>query len=268
MGKTSQCEIHHDAILAMNSQGIERQEIAHVLGLTKYAVQAYLQRRLIGMTRESRGKTPTISREKVRSLIAAGMTQSRVAEECGCSLSAIERICAKLGLQTARTGPRAGAQHRQRWSGGRIVEKGWYIAIYAPLHPFAKTTGYCLEHRLVLEVVLGRYLLPSEAVDHIDSHPQHNWPDNLRLYASNADHLKETLSGRYGDSRVRSLLGEMPSSRKTLQTPSQNDTLAQCQPEIRSALERHIQIHQPGPQHGHLPKKTLLRIGATHQPFQ
>ncbi|MFM6959567.1 MAG: HNH endonuclease [Schleiferiaceae bacterium] len=52
------------------------------------------------------------------------------------------------------------------------------------------------EHRLVLEQKLGRPLLASERVDHIDGLTLHNSPDNLRLFQDNAQHLRETLAGK------------------------------------------------------------------------
>jgi hypothetical protein len=53
-----------------------------------------------------------------------------------------------------------------------------------------------LEHRIVLEKHLGRYLLPEERVDHIDGLTLHNSPVNLRLFANNSEHLKTTLTGK------------------------------------------------------------------------
>jgi hypothetical protein len=47
-----------------------------------------------------------------------------------------------------------------------------------------------------MESKLGRYLEPKEVVDHIDGNTLNNSPENLRLFQSNADHLKETLSGK------------------------------------------------------------------------
>jgi hypothetical protein len=47
-----------------------------------------------------------------------------------------------------------------------------------------------------MEKNLGRYLDPSEIVDHIDGLRLHNNQDNLRLFSSNAEHLKATISGR------------------------------------------------------------------------
>ena len=44
--------------------------------------------------------------------------------------------------------------------------------------------------------MLGRYLDPSEVVDHIDGLHLHNAPANLRVFGSNADHLRATITGK------------------------------------------------------------------------
>lgn len=82
------------------------------------------------------------------------------------------------------------------WKGGRKVRKDGYVLIYAPDHPCATANGdgsrtYILEHRLVMERHLGRYLLPNEVVHHIDKNPSNNNIDNLRLYSSHAEHVKD-----------------------------------------------------------------------------
>lgn len=66
------------------------------------------------------------------------------------------------------------------WKGGRIINKGYY-AVLSHGHPHATAIGYVLEHRLVMEKKLGRYLLPSEIVHHIDGDKLNNHPDNLCL---------------------------------------------------------------------------------------
>ena len=50
-------------------------------------------------------------------------------------------------------------------------------------------------HRVVMESVIGRYLTCGEVVHHIDGNPQNNAADNLRLYASQEEHLADAHAG-------------------------------------------------------------------------
>lgn len=75
------------------------------------------------------------------------------------------------------------------WKGGRVKARG-YIMIYKPDHPYAYSTGYVREHRLVMEEFLGRYLLPEEISHHINGITDDNRIENLLLFASNSDHTK------------------------------------------------------------------------------
>ena len=267
MGKTSLCEKHHDTILQLNAQGLRRKDIAEQLDLPRHAVQAYLQRREIQPVEGSRR---TLDPDQLRELIEVrAWTHARIAAELGCSRSCVERTAAALGLRTARTGPRAGAGHHQKWESGRMLDKHGYVRVFAPLHPRASSSvGYVFEHRLVMEVVLGRYLLPGEVVDHEDDHPQHNWPGNLRLFASNADHLRETLTGRKKATPRGSIPGAYGSSQKTDHCPGPHETLAQCSEAFRLAMELHIFAHQPGPEHAPLARSRFLRQGARLPVFQ
>lgn len=45
-------------------------------------------------------------------------------------------------------------------------------------------------HRVVAEIKLGRPLRPGEIVHHIDGDKRNNDPDNIRVYASQADHAR------------------------------------------------------------------------------
>lgn len=82
------------------------------------------------------------------------------------------------------------------WKGGRILDKHGYVLIHRPDHPQSNRHGYCREHRLVMEGILGRPLLRQEVVHHRDGNPGNNAPENLALYASNGQHLAEELRGR------------------------------------------------------------------------
>ncbi len=260
MGRKSPIDHHLETIHRLNSLGYERVEIARQIGVSKHALQAYLQRRGIQPI-QMPGKALLRREAEVRDLVERQrLTHEQAAQVLGVHPSTVERFCGALGLRTARTGPRA-SEHHPDWGSGRHLAKHWYVDVHAPLHPHAKNSGYVPEHRLVQEVVLGRYLRAGEVVDHVDGHVQHNWPDNLRLFATNADHLRETLSGREKASRIRSIFGDWRSNRDNRRCPAPDETLALCPSEIRAALDRHIEIHRPTTEHAHLPRKTLLRSG-------
>lgn len=74
---------------------------------------------------------------------------------------------------------------------GSYQSKDGYIFIYCPDHPFRYGERYVLEHRLVMEKYLGRYLQPQEHVHHINEVRNDNRIENLQLCANNTEHRKE-----------------------------------------------------------------------------
>ena len=75
-----------------------------------------------------------------------------------------------------------------RWRGGRRKHLNGYIIVCSPNHPNKTSYGTVLEHRLVMEKKLGRYLLPGEVVHHINGQKDDNRTENLMLFESNVDH--------------------------------------------------------------------------------
>jgi hypothetical protein len=62
------------------------------------------------------------------------------------------------------------------------------LKIWMPNHPYAKK-GRVHEHRVVMENKIGRILLESEIVHHIDCDAHNNDPSNLALCDSGSSHM-------------------------------------------------------------------------------
>jgi len=101
-------------------------------------------------------------------------------------------------LQRVKRGENSGPNH-YNWKGGWSKRAG-YIFIYQPHHPHA-FKGYVLEHRLVMEKVLNRFLYPSEIIHHINGIKNDNRPNNLQLFPNKSSHAKYHHNGfRYSAS--------------------------------------------------------------------
>ena len=70
------------------------------------------------------------------------------------------------------------------YKGGRCVTKNGYIEIYSPEHPDVqkRQRKYILEHKLVMEKHLGRYLTAGENVHHLNGVRDDNRIENLELW--------------------------------------------------------------------------------------
>lgn len=69
------------------------------------------------------------------------------------------------------------------WKGGKHKNKKGYVLVKVPEHPNSGKTGYVFQHRLVMEKMIGRYLLPHENVHHKNGIKNDNRPENLELWA-------------------------------------------------------------------------------------
>lgn len=102
--------------------------------------------------------------------------------ECGCG-------CGKLLFRFNRVGglrrfifkhhPKG--QNSYGYKNGRYKTTYGYILIHIPNHLYCDKGGYVREHRLVMEKDLGRYLLPTEEIHHINGIKDDNRIENLML---------------------------------------------------------------------------------------
>ena len=87
-------------------------------------------------------------------------------------------ISTRLKMSFSKTGkfikPSKFGGHRKRRNDG-------YIAVYVPTHPFAGKEGYVMEHILVVENSIKRYLKPDEVVHHVNRIRDDNRIENLQL---------------------------------------------------------------------------------------
>lgn len=72
---------------------------------------------------------------------------------------------------------------RQKAEGNTHKHPTGYIYVKTLNHPGAQRRGYVLEHRLVMEKQLGRYLCPNENVHHINGIRDDNRLENLELWS-------------------------------------------------------------------------------------
>lgn len=133
----------------------------------------------------------------VRSLSDGDLSATEIALLTGVPHSTVKKILRRYpDIPRRPPGPPRGERNPD-WRGGRSIDRDGYATVPAPEgHPKARSIGRIAEHRLVMERKIGRYLSSREVVDHIDGLTLHNEPENLRLFATNADHLRGTLAGR------------------------------------------------------------------------
>jgi hypothetical protein len=124
-------------------------------------------------------------------LYELGHTQEEVAEMLGTTQKVIYKRMKLLGYK-----PRVAVKRNQigekndNWKGGRVDRTDGYIYKKRVGHPRATKSGdYVLEHILVVEEYIGRYLFDDEVVHHINGVKNENRLENLYL-TTQSEHMK------------------------------------------------------------------------------
>jgi len=145
----------------------------------------------------------------VLSMISAGKTSAEIADVLDVNPETVRKFARCRNIQIRRE-EMSGVNH-PCWKDGTTKDRSGYLLCRVPVDgPYGyliraiqrrgkagqDRAGYAPVHRIVMHNTLGRQLTKGEVVDHIDGNILNNDPSNLRLFASNADHLRETLKGR------------------------------------------------------------------------
>lgn len=168
------------------TEGWTADQLAERYSVNAGTIKFRLKRNNITLRRRG-GPFRKFSEEEIaraKTLYAEGYSQSRIGELLGISQTAISKLFERHGVKTdirIAKGERHG-----NWQGGRSLVKatGYVVArIYPdnPLYSMANTSGYVMEHRLVMAEALGRPLMEWETVHHINGDKTDNRLKNLQL---------------------------------------------------------------------------------------
>ncbi len=183
-----------------------------------------------GIFARNQNKYPCIPRkfslqddQKIAELYLLGKTQSWLAKMFHAMTKTIRASLQRTGTPSRSPGGLAGDRN-PAWKGGRRQGRDGYVYIYMPSHPSANGQGCVLEHRLVMEKILGRLLKRQEVVHHKDRNPSNNEMENLILFSSNGFHLGVELMGKVPnwtkEGKKKILSRKVPSMKGIPQSPN------------------------------------------------
>jgi hypothetical protein len=123
----------------------------------------------------------------------------QIALEIGATVGAVHSAIRWLGIELRKT--RVGLSIRfpegrfgkdsPKWKGGIRHTTAGYVYIYMPDHLNSTSEGYIMEHRLVMEKHVGRYLKKEELVHHVNGIKDDNRIENLELVSDQGTHTRE-----------------------------------------------------------------------------
>lgn len=161
------------------------------------------------MNDQRTGRIGMHRRQELLRMIWQGMTAGQMADVLDVNPETIRKFARKRDIQI-RPEDMSGENH-PCWNGGTTLDRSGYLLVRVPkdgefgylIRAIQKRSkagsdpnGYAPAHRIEMHKKLGRALVKGEVVDHIDGDVRNNAPSNLRVFASNAEHLRATLKGK------------------------------------------------------------------------
>lgn len=189
----------HHAVVSAYLEGEHTTALALRYNVTSPTISDLLRKhgvRIRSIAETNRMRAPIEDRVLIEMNERGTLSQREIADHFGVSLPTIERAFRRLGLKS-KHGRGSSLEKNFFWKGGRRIDRDHYQMTKAPGHPHATKDGYVREHRLVMEKIVGRYLLPTEVVHHKDGNPRNNDPSNLELFSTHSEHLRHEWHDRW-----------------------------------------------------------------------
>jgi hypothetical protein len=166
--------------------GASLDELAKKYGYKTHAsVKGLLVRYDVAIRRQgSRRKITDQMVDEIATRYAGGETGSSIALDMKIEPGSVYRYLRSRGIDIRKT--RTRGSESPNWKGGRTINAQGYVYVHlpenSPFAPMERIDGRIFEHRLVMAQHLGRPLLDSETVHHLDGNRKNNDISNLALH--------------------------------------------------------------------------------------
>jgi hypothetical protein len=134
-----------------------------------------------------------LTQEDLNRLEAEGYSELQIAREYKVSRMQLYKIRVKMGWPQVI---RSDKGRERKTADEKRINRNAYMRQYYKAHNIqykAIRIGKTIlkEHRLAVETLLGVSLTPDKVVHHIDGNRLNNSPDNLQVFPSNAEHIRQ-----------------------------------------------------------------------------
>lgn len=141
-------------------------------------------------------------KDNIKELWDLGLSNREIARRLDIVHGTVNYNLKKLNLKShLRQGQRPKDFKSKHFQNRTITSYG-YIIIKKPEHPNSDRQGYVLQHRLVMEKYLGRYLTKIEVVHHRNEIKSDNRIENLFLFPNDELHRGFHILNKYATKKI------------------------------------------------------------------